>query len=334
MDNRELKPGWPRATLALTAFVILSAIGGLPRAQAQIDVTQVELVNAEDYHNGASEDYWYDIAVTGTGIASVQVTNQDGAHSFTLAASGGGVFENDGTTSYSTLADLRSVFPTGNYTFNVNNGAMTFVLNCSGVQPTAVAGGLAPADATSVSLAPTLSWSAVPASAGIRLHTKLWSDVGNGSLVAQNIYTLPTQTSSWTPSVGMNQNADYSWEVDVDNGTSNTMRVGSDQFIADSVFSYCSLADFTTKACIPGDINGDGLVDVADYNIWAANVGKTGATWSQGDLNGDGLVDVADYNIWAANVGKTASTPEPATLSLLALGGMALLRRRAGHGRA
>jgi hypothetical protein len=62
------------------------------------------------------------------------------------------------------------------------------------------------------------------------------------------------------------------------------------------------------KYCIPGDINGDGLVDVADYNIWAANVGKTGATWSQGDLNGDGLVDVADYNIWAANVGKSATS--------------------------
>jgi uncharacterized repeat protein (TIGR03803 family) len=80
---------------------------------------------------------------------------------------------------------------------------------------------------------------------------------------------------------------------------------------------------------IPGDINGDGLVDVADYNIWAANVGKTGAAWCQGDLNGDGLVDVADYNMWAANVGKTAGVPEPATPTLLALGGLALLRRKA-----
>jgi hypothetical protein len=26
---------------------------------------------------------------------------------------------------------------------------------------------------------------------------------------------------------------------------------------------------------LPGDINGDGLVDVADYDIWAANVGAT-----------------------------------------------------------
>jgi len=76
-----------------------------------------------------------------------------------------------------------------------------------------------------------------------------------------------------------------------------------------------------TPTLIPGDINGDGLVDVADYNIWAANVGKTGATWAQGDLNGDGLVDVADYNIWAANVGRTSATPEPISMIILAIGG-------------
>jgi hypothetical protein len=79
---------------------------------------------------------------------------------------------------------------------------------------------------------------------------------------------------------------------------------------------------------IPGDVNSDGLVDVADYNIWAANVGKTDAGWSQGDLNGDGLVDVADYNIWAANVGKTAGTPEPATLALVVFGVSGILGRR------
>jgi hypothetical protein len=92
--------------------------------------------------------------------------------------------------------------------------------------------------------------------------------------------------------------------------------------------SYLGTA-FELTPMIPGDINLDGLVDVADYDIWAANVGATNATWSQGDLNGDGLVDVADYDIWAANVGATSSAPEPATMSLLVLGGIgAMLRRR------
>jgi hypothetical protein len=91
------------------------------------------------------------------------------------------------------------------------------------------------------------------------------------------------------------------------------------------------LSNIFSNPTLPGDINNDGLVDVADYNIWAANVGKTGATWLQGDLNGDGLVDVADYNIWAANVGKTAATPEPISMIILAIGGgfVALRRNRA-----
>jgi hypothetical protein len=94
--------------------------------------------------------------------------------------------------------------------------------------------------------------------------------------------------------------------------------------------TYTGDANFQFTTPIAGDINADGLVDVADYNIWAANVGKTGATWSQGDLNGDGLVDVADYNIWAANVGKTAATPEPISMIILAVGGglVALKRRK------
>jgi hypothetical protein len=102
----------------------------------------------------------------------------------------------------------------------------------------------------------------------------------------------------------------------------------SGMFFTESYAKYGGVTLQYDPNVVPGDINGDGLVDVADYNIWAANVGMTGASWWQGDLNGDGLVDVADYNIWAANVGKTSSTPEPATLSLLALGGIAMLRRR------
>jgi hypothetical protein len=136
--------------------------------------------------------------------------------------------------------------------------------------------------------------------------------------------------------------ADADLVVDISQGlhlTSETLTILANSGLVGSSFDKVTIVggpgqvSYTSNGVvltfhIPGDINGDGLVDVADYNVWAANVGKTGATWAQGDLNGDGLVDVADYNIWAANVGKTAATPEPLTLSLLALGGLAMLRRR------
>jgi hypothetical protein len=53
-----------------------------------------------------------------------------------------------------------------------------------------------------------------------------------------------------------------------------------------------------------GDANGDGMVDVGDLGILAANYGGSGKTWTQGDFNGDTLVDVGDLGILAAHYGE------------------------------
>ncbi len=67
---------------------------------------------------------------------------------------------------------------------------------------------------------------------------------------------------------------------------------------------------------LPGDGNLDGVVDVADFNIWNAHkFGDFEANWGQGDFNGDGRVDVSDFNIWNGNKFQAsdaaASVPEP-----------------------
>jgi len=79
-----------------------------------------------------------------------------------------------------------------------------------------------------------------------------------------------------------------------------------------------------------GDINLDGLVDENDRLALAAGFGSQGG-WADGNLDGDDLVDIADLTILRTNLGMAATTgtvPEPATLGLLGLGGLALLRRR------
>lgn len=54
----------------------------------------------------------------------------------------------------------------------------------------------------------------------------------------------------------------------------------------------------------PGDINGDLVVDLADFNILAIHFGTgPGATQGMGDLNGDGFVNLADFNILATSFG-------------------------------
>ena len=80
-----------------------------------------------------------------------------------------------------------------------------------------------------------------------------------------------------------------------------------------------------------GDMNLDGFVNATDLAGMKPNFGLSGKLYVDGDLNCDGLVNGTDLAILAGNIGFAAPTgaiPEPATMSLLALGGLALLKRR------
>ena len=85
---------------------------------------------------------------------------------------------------------------------------------------------------------------------------------------------------------------------------------------------------------IPGDANGDNIVDGTDAAMMAANWGMTsGAAWADGDFNGDGAVDVADASILAANWGDYTEggegvVPEPGMLALLIGLALAFATRR------
>ena len=73
----------------------------------------------------------------------------------------------------------------------------------------------------------------------------------------------------------------------------------------------------------PGDYNGDGTVNAADYTVWRDNLGSTTKLAADGDFNG--VVNTLDYELWRTNYGTTgsgsswptaATIPEPASLML------------------
>lgn len=73
--------------------------------------------------------------------------------------------------------------------------------------------------------------------------------------------------------------------------------------------------EFTVSPLRPGDYNGDGVVDAADYTVWRDAEGQSVAAWSSADGDGDGTVDQSDYAVWEANYGSASeparAVPEP-----------------------
>jgi hypothetical protein len=89
------------------------------------------------------------------------------------------------------------------------------------------------------------------------------------------------------------------------------------------------------SAAVPGDYNGNGIVDAADYVIWRNTMGQEGSGLAA-DGNGNGVVDSGDYDFWRARVGNSSgavanAVPEPTAASIVyaaAAGWLALARRR------
>ena len=83
---------------------------------------------------------------------------------------------------------------------------------------------------------------------------------------------------------------------------------------------------------MPGDANSDGSVSIGDLAVMASNWDQYGKTWCDGDFSRDGRVYIGDLSILAGNWGwssqEPAPIPEPATLSLLCFGALAVLRRK------
>lgn len=95
---------------------------------------------------------------------------------------------------------------------------------------------------------------------------------------------------------------------------------------------------------VPGDYNGNNVVDAADYTVWRDHMGEAFQLDHEGDGISPGEVQEDDYTFWVSQFGMAAgasngslaagAVPEPSTVFLgtLAIGGFGVVtsrRRRA-----
>ncbi|TWT76958.1 hypothetical protein Pla123a_23830 [Posidoniimonas polymericola] len=67
---------------------------------------------------------------------------------------------------------------------------------------------------------------------------------------------------------------------------------------------------------LPGDYNGDSLVDAADYSLYRDAKGASVLPYSSADGNGDGRVDSLDGDLWRLHYGETlAASPVAAPIA-------------------
>ncbi len=206
-----------------------------------------------------------------------------------VAVSGYNVYRNGTkiTTTTSTNYNVTGLSANTNYTFAVsaydaagNTSANSANLNASTLADTQAP--TTPASLTSTSKTTnsiSLKWNASTDNIGVTGYNIL----RNGVKIATTAGTTYTDT-------GLSQATSYTYTVSAYDGAGNT--------------SGTSNSLSVTTSSKPGDINGDGLVNIIDLSILGTNYGKSGKTLSEGDLNGDGTVNIIDLSILGTNWGS------------------------------
>lgn len=110
------------------------------------------------------------------------------------------------------------------------------------------------------------------------------------------------------------------------NGVFETITFGSGRQARITIFADT----VTIDALRPGDFNGDGVVDAADYTVWRdneLNVDESALSVGSGD---GGDVGPGDYSLWSTyfgaigvvDTGLSVATPEPTTIGLAVIAGL------------
>ena len=126
--------------------------------------------------------------------------------------------------------------------------------------------------------------------------------------------------------------------IDLDVNIGNLFTGGTNELLHDllleveltsGAFQVYTATYFEGEA-LPGDYNGDSVVDAADYTLWRDNLGASDeSAFAPGTGNGGGI-DSSDYDFWRARFGNSAGSstgnlavggvPEPGSVATILFG--------------
>jgi Dockerin type I domain len=122
--------------------------------------------------------------------------------------------------------------------------------------------------------------------------------------------------------------------VDAQPGDLFVVAAGGNAYSAVNGISFDVLKD-------PGDYNGDGVVNAADYTFWRNSLGEDVKAGERADGNLNSQIDAGDYDVWKQNFGHvtpgsgsgsgSSAVPEPASFVFVVAAALSALVARSNR---
>jgi hypothetical protein len=155
-----------------------------------------------------------------------------------------------------------------------------------------------------------LLWTWRPASISGNVALRSWTSPLTDQLITFEVREPGSTTVLQREVAGLSLNGDFSFGTALPPGSYDVTAKG-DRWLRGKLqnvtFTASGASGLLFDELIPGDVQGDNVIDLADFLTLAANYEVGPPTEMRADLNGDGAVDLADFLLLANHYGTVGA---------------------------